>query len=86
MKPIRRKFVLAAAAAAMLPTSAGAQGAQWPDKPVRVVVPWAPGGITDILARLVAQKLSDRYGQQFIIDNKGGAGGNMGSPRFQCNK
>lgn len=80
MKPTRREIVLACAAiaAAWLPCPAAAQ-ARWPENPVRVVVPWAPGGITDILARLVAQKLSDRLGQQFIIDNKGGAAGNIGA-------
>jgi tripartite-type tricarboxylate transporter receptor subunit TctC len=79
MMPTRRKIVLAAAAtAALVPGLAPAQ-ANWPDKPVRVIVPWAPGGITDILARLVAQKLSDKFGQQFVIDNKGGAGGNIGA-------
>jgi tripartite-type tricarboxylate transporter receptor subunit TctC len=77
MNTIRRTLV-AAGLAALLPGLSAAQ-ANWPDKPVRVVVPWAPGGITDIVARLVAQKLSDRYGQQFVVDNKGGAAGNIGA-------
>jgi tripartite-type tricarboxylate transporter receptor subunit TctC len=79
MKTSRRQFALAAAAcAALFPMFAQAQ-ASWPDKPVRVVVPWAAGGITDILARIVAQKLSDKFGQPFIIDNKAGAAGNIGA-------
>ncbi len=74
----RRTLLAAAAALSLLPALATAQGA-WPDKPVRVVVPWAPGGITDILARVIAQKLTASLGQQFVIDNKGGAGGNIGA-------
>jgi tripartite-type tricarboxylate transporter receptor subunit TctC len=51
---------------------------QWPTKPVRVIVPFAPGGGSDITARQFSQKLSEAFGQQFIVDNRGGAGGLIG--------
>jgi tripartite-type tricarboxylate transporter receptor subunit TctC len=74
---IARRTLVALAAALTVPM-AFAQSA-WPNKPVRIVVPFAPGGTTDILARTLAPELSKAFGQSFVVENRGGAGGNIGA-------
>lgn len=75
----RRRDVLALAAAGMLPGMAFAQGTAWPTKPVTVVVPFPPGGGTDTFARPLVAQLTKQTSQQFLVDNRGGAGGNLGA-------
>ena len=78
--PMNRRHLLAAAALSplMQPLSGRAQTG-WPTKPVRIVVPFAAGGTTDILARSLAPELQRVFGQPFVVDNKPGAGGNNGA-------
>jgi tripartite-type tricarboxylate transporter receptor subunit TctC len=71
-------LALAGLASVVLATSALAQAA-YPARPVRIIVPFAAGGTTDIFARLIGEKLSQQLGQQFVVENRGGAGGNIGS-------
>ncbi|MGZ5126662.1 MAG: Bug family tripartite tricarboxylate transporter substrate binding protein [Burkholderiales bacterium] len=71
--------VLLAATAALIPARAHAADAPYPVKPIRVIVPFAAGGSTDILIRTVGQKLSEQLQQQLLIDNRGGAGGAIGA-------
>jgi len=80
MKLPRRQFLHLAAGAAALPVVSRITWAQaYPSRPVRIVVPFAAGGATDIIARLIGQWLSERLGQQFVIENRPGAGSNVGT-------
>lgn len=76
---IARRTALAAFLAA--PSIASAQGA-WPNRPIRVVVPFAAGGGTDVSARIYVARMSEILGQQLVIDNRGGSGGNIGQEQF----
>ena len=79
MKLPRRTFLHLAAGAAALPAVSRIARAQtYPTRPVRVIVPYAPGGPTDVFGRLISQKLSEHFGRQFYVENVGGAGGNIG--------
>ena len=78
----RREFLTLAGATALSGVASpyvAAQEASWPNKPVKIIVPYAPGGASDIIARPWADKLSQAFGQQFVIDNRGGAGGMIGT-------
>jgi len=80
MKLPRRNFLHLAAGAAALPAVSRIAWAQtYPSRPVRIFVPFAPAGSTDIVARLIGQWLSERLGQQFVIDNRPGGGSNIGT-------
>ena len=79
MKLPRRTFLHWIAGAAALPAVSNVAFAQaYPTRPVRVIVPYAPGGPTDVFGRLISQKLSEHFGRQFYVENVGGAGGNIG--------
>jgi tripartite-type tricarboxylate transporter receptor subunit TctC len=66
-------------ALAVVMPAAHAQTGKWPDRPIRTVVPFAPGGATDVVARIMAPRLAEAFGQQFVVDNRAGAGGTIGT-------
>src|SRR5690348_17020128 len=74
----RRQFLrLAVPVAAVLAAARFGRGETYPSRPVRVIVPFAAGGTTDFTARLIAQRLSERFGQQFVVENRPGASTNI---------
>jgi len=79
MRPRRSllKAALVLGAVLAVPAAAFAQASDWPAKPVRIVVTFPPGGTSDIVARLVGQHLTEKFGQQFLVDNRPGAGGTV---------
>src|SRR5687767_3842706 len=74
-----RTYTAVAIAALTIAVATPALAQQYPTKPVRIIAPFAPGGGTDFIARIAAQKLSEAMGQQFIVDNRPGAGGSLGA-------
>jgi tripartite-type tricarboxylate transporter receptor subunit TctC len=74
-----RRVALAIAAAGLCAAPSVAWAQAWPSRPVTIIMPFAAGGGTDLLARALAQDLSERLGQQFVVDNRAGAGGNIGA-------
>src|SRR5258707_5222364 len=78
LTPVRRAVLLGVSCFAALPVSGAASAEKYPSKPVKIIIPFPAGGVTDIAGRMIAQRLSEKFGQQFFIENIGGAGGNLG--------
>jgi tripartite-type tricarboxylate transporter receptor subunit TctC len=74
-----RRNLIRASWALGLALSAGMAIAAYPEKPIKLIVPYPPGGATDVIGRILAQKLGEELGQQVVVDNRGGAGGNLGA-------
>ena len=80
MKLTRRQFLhLAASAAAISALPRRASALDYPTRPMHIIVGFAPGSASDIIARLIGQRLSERLGQPFVVENRGGAGGSLGA-------
>ena len=77
MKLISRRTMMTVCGAAILSSAARAEN--YPVRPVKVVVPYPPGGSNDIIARILAQKLGEKAGQSFFVENRAGASGNIGA-------
>jgi tripartite-type tricarboxylate transporter receptor subunit TctC len=73
----RRQFLLAAGTAGLVAVSRRARTQSYPTRPVRIIVGFAAGGLSDILARLLGQWLTERLGQQFVVENRAGAASNL---------
>jgi tripartite-type tricarboxylate transporter receptor subunit TctC len=78
----RRQFVTGAGAGLVAATSGAKAQSVWPNKPITLIVPFTPGGSTDILARVIAQKFQEAWGQSVVIENRPGAGGSTGSTQI----
>src|SRR4249920_4123972 len=75
----KNKYLYASILATVtMTTVANASAESFPNRPVRIIVPFAPGGATDIVTRVIAQKFYETWGQTVVVDNRGGAGGNIG--------
>src|SRR3954469_20781610 len=78
-RPLRRPATLVAALACLSALSLGSALAAFPDKPVTIVVPFAPGGANDVVVRTIQQPLAEALGQPIVVENRGGAGGSVGT-------